>query len=58
MGEINIEPTPINAPDQSGQYIDNVKRLRSGDGSFKLEQGALELRDSSGNIVVILDANG
>lgn len=40
------------------QVLNNLKKIRSGDGTFNIAQGRIELRDSSGNIVVLLDANG
>jgi len=48
MGEINIEPTPINANEQSGEIFNNVKRLRAGDGSWRFEGGALIITDENG----------
>lgn len=47
----------MNQPN-TDQRFKNVKELKAGDGSFKLTSGKLELRDSNGNIVILLDANG
>lgn len=36
----------------------NVKELKASDGSFRIKDGRVELRDTAGNIVILLDANG
>lgn len=57
--EFSLQNTelPMNQPN-TDQRFKNVKELKAGDGSFKLTSGKLELRDSNGNIVILLDANG
>jgi hypothetical protein len=59
MGELNIEQQPLNDESKnSPEIFNNVKKIRSGDGTFNIANGRIELRDASGNIVVLLDANG
>jgi hypothetical protein len=58
MSEFILEETGLDTEQVGGFDESNIKRLRSGDGSFQIENGALKLRDSSGNVVVIIDANG
>jgi hypothetical protein len=62
MAEFKIpddEITPIDgSSENTGKYLNNLKKLRAGNGSFNIENGRIELRDSSNNIIVLLDANG
>ena len=59
MGEVTVEPQPLEQISRNNPEIfNNIKRLRSGDGTFNIANGRIELRDSTGNIVVIIDANG
>jgi len=53
-----LQEQPFNIEQVGGEYFSNVKRIRSGDGSFLIANGKIELRDSSGNIIVLIDANG
>lgn len=59
MSEFQLEQTslPMDEPNTQ-QRFKNVKELKASDGSFRISKGRLELRDSSGNIVILLDANG
>jgi hypothetical protein len=58
MSEFILEDTGLETEKVGGFNESNIKRLRAGDGSFQIENGALKLRDSNGNVVVIIDANG
>ena len=60
MAEFETTPQPLDIPtsESNGGAYKNVKEIKSGDGSFYIHEGAIELRDSSGNIVVLIDANG
>lgn len=49
MGEINIEPQPLkDESNDTVQILNNIKRLRSGDGSWRFEKGALIITDETG----------
>jgi uncharacterized protein YxjI len=58
--EFDLSQTPEQYPMQenTGERFKNVKELKAGDGSFLIRKGRLELRDTAGNIVILLDANG
>lgn len=59
MAEFTIEPQPlIDEKPNTEKRFKNVKEIKAGDGSFEIYEGKLVLRDSAGNIVVLLDANG
>lgn len=50
MGDIKVNPQPIDIrkPRVGGDVLDNVKRVKSGDGSWRLEGGALIISDENG----------
>jgi len=55
MGEINIESQPLLDESQdNAQILNNVKRLRSGDGSWRFERGALIITDETGTDRVLI----
>jgi len=58
MSEFTLEDTGLNTEEVSGFDQSNVKRLRSGDGSFEIVNGKIILRDTDGNITFLADANG
>jgi len=60
MSEFTLQETELNQDSipVGGNIFNNVKRLSSGDGSFLISEGKIELRDSDGNVVVKFDANG
>jgi len=61
MSEFNIEPQPLDIPqpNQNGEVLKNVKELKVANGNFYIDpSGKLELRDSNGNVVILLDPNG
>jgi hypothetical protein len=61
MAEFVVEPAPLQEPNSNmnGEYFKNVKEVKVGDGSFYVSQsGRVELRDSLGNISILLDPNG
>jgi len=58
MSEFTLEDTGLNTEEVGGFDQSNIKRLRAGDGSFEIVNGTIKLRDTSGNIVVLIDANG
>jgi len=57
--EFSTEQTelPMNEPNIDSRFK-NVKEFKASDGSFYITNGRIELRDTDGNIVVLLDANG
>lgn len=51
MGNINYPAQEIkeqNTSPDGGEMFNNVKRLRSGDGSWRFEKGALIISDENG----------
>lgn len=59
MSEFTIEPQPlIDENPNTDKVFKNVKELKAGDGSFMIKEGRIELRDTAGNIVILMDANG
>lgn len=50
MSEFTINETPATTIETpvSGHDLSNVKRLRSGDGSWRFEKGALIVSDENG----------
>lgn len=61
MAEFFQEPRPLDLPQQNvnGESFKNIKEMKVGNGNFYVDaSGKLELRDSSGNVVVVLDPNG
>jgi len=61
MSEFNIEPQPLDIPqpNQNGEVLKNVKELKVANGNFYIDpSGKLELRDSNGNVVILMDPNG
>lgn len=42
-----VQPTS-DTPDTDGQMLNNIKRLSSGDGSWRFERGALIISDENG----------
>jgi hypothetical protein len=57
MAEFTIEPRSYEQQSTNGESFKNVKEIKSGDGSFYISSGKIELRDSSGNVVILIDAN-
>jgi hypothetical protein len=59
MSEFTVEPKSYDLPqeDPNGGTFKNVKEIKAGDGSFYISGGKLELRDSIGNVVILMDAN-
>ena len=47
----------MDAPNNDKSFK-NVKEIKSSDGSFAIRDGRLEMRDTAGNIVILLDPNG
>lgn len=61
MAEFFQEPRPLDLPNvnSNGESFKNIKEMKVGNGNFYVDaSGKLELRDSSGNVVVVLDPNG
>lgn len=61
MGDFELEEKVDdfeNSYDFKGKTIRNVKEFSVGNSDFVIRNGRLEIRDSSGNIVVLIDANG
>ena len=51
MGEVTVEAQPLNMEHETsvqGEIFNNVKRLKSGDGSWRFENGALIISDETG----------
>ena len=61
MGSFATEDKALDNLDANKKSVgiyDNVKRFRAADGSYSFDNGVIRLRDSSGNVVIILDPNG
>ncbi len=61
MAEFEVTPRPLEIPtsEPNGGSYKNIKEMKVGNGNFYVDaSGKLELRDSSGNVVVVLDPNG
>lgn len=61
MSTFSIDPAKLleeNSIPPGGVIMNNVKKLTSGDGSFNIQNGRIELRDANNLIVILLDANG
>jgi len=61
MAEFFQEPRPLDLLQQNanGESFKNIKEMKVGNGNFYVDaSGKLELRDSNGNVVVVLDPNG
>lgn len=54
---LKYQPLAMDEPN-TDKVFKNVKEIKASDGSFQIKDGRLELRDSSGNIVILMDANG
>lgn len=48
MGELNVESTPLLDEGDKQQIFNNVKRISVGDGSLRIEGGALIVSDENG----------
>ena len=59
MAEFTLQPSelPMERPN-TDQNFKNVKEFRASDGSFAIKDGKTEFRDTSGNIVILIDPNG
>ena len=61
MAEFTVENAQLDIPQtpQNGDVFKNVKELKAGNGNFYVDaSGKITLRDTSGNIVVLIDPNG
>ena len=62
MGDLNVENKPLPTPDElynrGKSEIKDVRSFSMGDGVFKIINGRMEIRDSNGNIVILIDPNG
>ena len=60
MSEFQTTPKPLEMDEPTYQdRLKNLKELKVANGNFNIdENGAMTLRDSAGNIVILLDPNG
>lgn len=61
MAEFIVEPKSLDIPQnpQNGEVLKNVKEMKIGNGAFYVDaEGKVEIRDSAGNVVILIDPNG